>query len=872
MKCAAVCVSVRDNGRMPIPMGLAFMILALMATMAVTIRTVHAAVVSEVVPCPTCPYANAAGADAVTVTPVSPPVSVSVTTPTPTRVIAAESVPAVVAGPPSVYPPAAAASPRWEVPLLTDLRKPIEVEKQAEAEAEPELPEPVAAEKSLKELAGICPTGAVWYVEAPDVKRSETEWTASPIGKFLAEPPLEQVFRNNRFGLEQLFADLPSSVISPARVGAIAAALDMGGKMVKLARKMAFAGYIDQGGNFSFVFLFDVGLDRLPAFEEITRWETTFFLEHPGSGVRREKHSGNFIDNWTVRGGTELLPAEIAAGFVENIAVISNNAALAHSVRALAENNGGESLAASRWGKRLSQAVNAADDVDAIGYIRMDALLSGLAANAIARRAVERWADYLGRGGRDGETIYYGAKIREDGIGETLLVPTRGVSSSSSLVEVLAKRLKPTNKWTTPAAMPNQPSPMLFVAAQLEGRHLGSILGQPIRLYGVSEAEDFTIPAEIRPLFSNDLIALLGGEIGATFYEAGAEGSRWLLLLSCKENPEKKLLRAEFPVERAGVTIHWNSKTAANASWMTSPCWAVVSADIFRHLGGHFLAIASHGDLLVSMADQLVAGTSLADNRDFTRAVGQLETGPGMIFYFNLPEFVIRQYPNFSTLMRQFYPRSSGFNSRPPLTMIRRYAKGVIGSIAPPADKDEFARISVHGPAPMFGLTAAGVVMQYPKGLRQEGRSEMEKSRANLQALWLRLQLYSNRYGHFPESLEDLRADARRGGVDSMQTLEREMIAPAALSRLTPKEAEQGSYQYLSGLTTNDEPDLPVIYEAEPWSQDFSGMYPDQPGKSPKEAGDFIPFRQYIRLDGKLVTLPERRFEQRMLPRMRERE
>ncbi len=895
MKNAAVYVYSPTTRRSPLPALVAALILAATAIMVLTIRPLHAAVVSDTIPCPTCPYQNSG-----TVTPapasshipgpahvvVQPPVHAVVTSPpvvtSVTRTVVAPTVvsstvvtPTVVSrsAPVLVSPSAVpqASRPSWDVPLLSDLRKPVE-EEEKEEEAEPELPSPVAPEKSVNVPASLCPPDAIWYVEAPDTVRSKGGWDASPVGKFLAEPPMEMVFRNNRFGLEQLFADLPSSVITQTRVAAIASALEMGARLVKSSRKMALAGYIDPAGNFSFLFLFDVGPDRIPAFEDITRWETAFFLEHPGSAVRREKHTGNFIDLWTLRGSTETAPAEVAAGFVENLAVISNNAALARRVQALHDQGGGETLASSRWGKRLAESAGAAADLDALGFIRIDALLSGLSANAIALSAVERWADYLGRGGRDGEAIYYGAKIGEDGCGETVLVPARGVSTSSSLMEVLTRRLKPAGKWTTPGAMPSQPSPVLFVAAQLEGRHLGTLLGQPIRLFGVSDHEDFTVPPEIRPLFSNEIIALLNGEVGASFYETGQEGSRWLMLLACKENPEKKILKAEFPVERAGVTINWNTKSAANSSWMVAPCWAVVSQDTFRQVGGHYLAIASHGELLVSMADQLIAGTSLADNRDFNRAVQQLEAGHGLFFYFNLPEFVIRQYPNFSTLMRQFYPRSSGFNSRPPLTILRRYAKGVIGSVAPLAEKDEFARLNLHGPIPMFGLTAAGVVMQYPKGLRQEGRAAMEKSRANLQALWLRLQLYSNRYGHFPESLDDLKADARRAGVESSQTLEGEMIAPAALSRMPPREAAEKSYQFLSGLTTNDEPDLPIIYEAEPWSEDFADMYPDDPNKSRKESGNFIPFRQYIRLDGKLITMPEHRFQQRMQPRMLERE
>lgn len=754
-----------------------------------------------------------------------------------------------------------------EVPPLKALRKPVAVAQ--EVDEGPVLPVAVAPERMVADPATLCPDGAVWYVTVPDAARMVKDWNASPSGALINEPSMANTFKNNRFGLGFLFSDLPESVITPERVGAVASVIDLSNALAKIATKMAMACYIDEKGSFNFLFVFDVGPERTEAFETIGEWETYFFLANPGTDVKRGNHAGNYLDTWFLRDrASSRKSAEIVAGFAENMAIVSNSTQLATAGLELLAGRGAN-IADSKWGRRLAASQSTSATADAIAFLRMDELLRGLNETPIARNAVNKWADYLGHGGRDGEAIYYGLEFTKDGSRETFLLPASGQSGSTSLMELLAKRLRPSSKWASTPVVPYQPIPSLFFAALLEGRQLGSILRSDRRLFGSSDDEgaSFAVPPEIRNLFSNDMMSVMTGEIGMAIFPESDGKASWMIVLPCTSSPAQHLPKSVHSVDRTDTTIHSVSET----EWRNSVCWTALNPERFRRLPGHSLVIASDGDLMLTVVDQLVSGSSFANNRDFSGVIANSEDEQGMIFYVNTPEILVRLYPHLSGLMRGLYPRSSGLNSRPPLAMLRRYAKGVLGVISPTRNGEEFTRVTVQAPLPTLGALGTGIVLAFPRSLREDGRRAMEQSRENMQNIWLRLQLYASRFGHFPDSLDDLAADMRSPSVtsESIRTL---FTAPAALSRLTARDAATQSYRYLSGVTPTDEPDIPILYEAQPWSEDFIGQYPDDENRGKSESGDFIPFRQYIRLDGKIVTMPEKRFLDKVLPRLKERE
>lgn len=756
--------------------------------------------------------------------------------------------------------------------VAADKAEPLDALRDAAEAAKNALPEdtvlPVAVNpaNAVSDPALICPDGAVWYLTVPDTARLIADWTASPPGALTNENSMKFMFRNNRFGLPNLFGDLPDSVISVDRVAAVAAAMELSQTLAGMSRKMAMAGYIGADGAFSYLFLFDVGLERVPAFEKMAEWETSFFLTNPVADVVRGDHSGNFLDVWKLKKSNEnMRGGEIAAGFAENVVVVSNDPDIAATCLSLLR--GGRNVASSRWGGRLASSLAASATADAMGFVRMDGLLDGLRHTPIARNAVSEWADFIGHGGGDGEAMYYGLQFTDDGTRETFLLPLAGDSGTMSLVELLAKRLKKVDRWVAPQVIPYQPNPAMFIGAMLEGRQLGTLLQQDGRLFGMSNEESFKLPDGIRALFSHELVDSLTGEVGLARFPGGETGAgSWMLVLPCTRNPTSLLKKTAVTADRNGATIY-----SGSTEWRTSPSWTVASADTFRRLNDHFLLIASDGDTLIATLDQLVGGSSFSANKDFARAIAQAEANQGLVMYVNFPEVLVRVYPNLSHVMRLLYPRSSGLNSRPPLAMLRRYAKGMLAVIAPAnGGGNDFIRVTVQSPLPSLGLMAAGIVLRFPSSLRSDGRQDMAKSMENLKELWLRLQLYSSRFGHFPDSLDDLTAELRVSlADDEIRAL---TTAPAALSRLTPAQASRRSYRYLSGVTPSDEPDVPVIYEAEPWSQDFSGMFPSDPSRGPSESGDYLEYRQLILLDGTPVVVTEKRFQDKILPRLQERE
>lgn len=754
------------------------------------------------------------------------------------------------------------------VPLLEDLRPEPEVT--TTTEEGPVLPAAVNPASAITDIMRLCPTGAVWYLGVPDAKRLSESWKASSLGQFQNEPAFRNMLRNNRFGLEFLFSDLPLTAMVPERIRAASAMFDLAEALADNATSMAMSAYFDNDGNLSFLFLLDIGLERIPSFDIMSEWETSFFVTNSGVEATRGNHAGNFIDVWRLKNQSDLkIPALVAAGFAENIAIVSNDANLAAAASGLL--SGGESLSDSHWGIRLADSN--APNADAVGFVRMETLLAGLSANPIAKRLIAQVADFIGSGGHEGEAIYYGLQFASDGARETFLLPLTDGNGAVSLIELVAKRLRSTESWITPTVIPYQPTPMAFVSGMFDGKQLGALLRQDRRLFGLEESDEvFAIPPSIRKLITPELSNLFTGEIGFALFPAPNPSeatptpkSPWMLILPCSGDPTSLLVRAATETERGRAVIY-----SDDSSWREAPSWTVLAPGMSRRLSSHFLVASSTGDLVVSTIDQLAVASSFSDNRDFRRAMSQAEANQGMIFYLNMPEILVRAYPNLSSLMRAFYPRSSGFNSRPPLAMLRKYNKGLMAVIAPADSADEFTRMTIQAPLPAVGMLAARSLLSFPLTLRMTGRLAMEKSRQNLQALWLQLQLYSSRYGHFPESLNDLSTEMR-------QTMTNDEIrdifsAPAALVRMSPADAARDSYRYLSGVTPADEPDLPIIYESDAWNEDFAGMYPTMENRAPSETGNFISFRQFVRLDGTVVVVPEVRFQDRVAPRLQERE
>ncbi|MCC8190853.1 MAG: hypothetical protein LIP77_09520, partial [Planctomycetes bacterium] len=178
-----------------------------------------------------------------------------------------------------------------EVPPLDALRKPVEETQEVINDDEPILPSAVSPERLVTDLARLCPEDPVWFITVPDAARLSADWHASTLGQFTNEAAMEKTLRDNRFGLQFLFSDLPSSVIAPVRITAVASVMELANSLARQSQKMAMAAYVDDDGNLDFLFLLDVGSDRVPAFSTIGEWVPYFFLANPGSDVLRGNHA-----------------------------------------------------------------------------------------------------------------------------------------------------------------------------------------------------------------------------------------------------------------------------------------------------------------------------------------------------------------------------------------------------------------------------------------------------------------------------------------------------------------------------------------------------------------------------------------------------
>ena len=763
-----------------------------------------------------------------------------------------------------------------EAPVPNDLRQPGEKADAAAEIREQVKPAAVPANRMISDPLQICPPDALWYFASPDMKTASAHWRESPLAHFLGEPRVRQMITNNPFNLVSLFSDLPRSVIILDRVKAVSAGIDLAERLAPLASTVATAGYFDAKGDFSFLLLLDVGSNRVPAFDALTEWEGQLYGQHIGISVKAGDHSGNYIDVWTLPAADgESRSAEIAAGFAENYAFITNDSVRGAAVVDLV--SGGDALVASTLGRRFAAAQEfkrgqgSSRGPDATGFVRLGATMSGFTGNPITRAALRSWATLLG-GDEENEAFFYGVRLSRERSQETYLVPIGANQGGIPTVPgIVASLLRPAGEWTVSSAFPYQPSPMFFTSSMCDKAGLSRMLRSENGLFNRSVFP--SLPDEVRSFLTDAVVDRFTGEIGMAYFSSDQGQGRpqappppapWLLAFAVDSDVQAYLPRATQMLEKSGITIRSESQ-----DWRAGVCWATIPASTSRRLRGNFLVVASTGDLLGVAIEQILSGATFADSKDFVSALNSAEPNQGLLFYLNTADILVREFSNFSYIMRTIFPRSSGLNSRPPLNLFRRYARGLLGVVAP-GDAGGFLRVTVQAPCPSLWALALYTVVDFPRSLRDSGRRAMEKSRDNLTKLWLKLQLFSSRNGHFPADIEELAVDMRNNGMtqDDINSI---LIAPAADYRIGKEAALKRSYLFVNGIMPNDEPDIPLVYEAEPWTDDFAGRHPSD-GSPPRDSGNYISFRQFIQLDGTICTVPESKFQDEVLKRLEERE
>lgn len=743
-------------------------------------------------------------------------------------------------------------APALDIKLASEVHK---VDESAQVEQAPTYPAPIPAGSLIDNPARLFPPDPVAYVSIGDMNAAGTAWAANKLAEFWTDRRLAVMKENNRFSLRGLYSDLPDTIVSRERVRTAEAVLSLAYDVLPLARKAAFALYIGSDGNLDLLCMFDVGSQRMPAFECLLRWESVFLAENQQAEYRHENHTTNFLDRWWFAGENKSNKAEMAAGYIENVLVITNSFSLAGRVQGLAR-NGASLMDTTLYRKLTSRGFDALG-----GYIRMGALLDGVKNIQGVQREATGWADILGRGPA-GDALFYGLKIGKDAMTESVLLPTLG--QDQSLLGLLQPQMRPCSQWQAVDVIPYIPTPQKYYGVALNPAAIAPIVHGDWRI-ATRDGSFLGTPQCVANIVSDRLANELTGEIGLALYAPVASSpdgeERWLLVLPCNSNPQN-LLPDGSRVERSGVTIFYQEDQETNNGWESSPAWMALRSRQFKNITSDYVVVASEGALLRDVVDQAVAGSTFANDEDFSAAVASVGTNKSLIMYINTNQILVDEYSNISAIYRSLYPRSSGINNRPSLSFLRRFLTPSTGSMRP-AGAEPYAELTIRTPVPLGPAMAAGAVLFCPRNLREDGRRNMDESQGNLANIWTELQLYASRYGRYPKTLQDL-VQSFGENTDAGDLMKHRLKAPG-------NHTDEESYGYISGVMPTDESDLPLVYEARAWSEDFKDYYPAD-GRAPRESGDYVPFRQYARLDGQIVVMPETEFVEKIKPRIDDRE
>lgn len=725
---------------------------------------------------------------------------------------------------------------------------------QKQEDAIPPLP---AAQKVSNPLL-LMPDKPALCFYLPNVPEAGKKWAESLTGKFFSEARIVNVIRNNPFDFVTLLSDLPSVFVSQDRVKLLSMGADMAKVIASTASQVAFAVYSNADGSPGFLFLAEIGVERQATLDRMDALTEELSVVWPRLDSRIE---GDLLANgYHVWGDRESPCGEMAAGIVRNFLFISSRVDLANNVIALSD--GGASLGGAEDGLVLLREGGVSPAPAVVGVVHSAEIGSKLVDNDAAKGVLSVFGDILGKG-RGDAPFYYRLAFDEYGVKESYLCP---VPSSGELLAPLSDRLRVNyGEWTTINALPYNPAPLFVASINAEPGALANwLLLDPTSSLDSPWTRTLAPSMNLRLALVDEVKKYLAGEMTIAWFGAENEKSKWVLVLALEPNSSSAI-----PKGNGGGDVNGMAVNSTHVEWKKNMSWMFFPVEMSRRLKRDLFLVASDGEVLSLVASQLVSGTPFTENKDFSSMFSR-STGSGSImFYFNLQELLVREYSYLASFMREVFPRSSGLNDRPPLTLLRNYATGFLGFVEPAAGADGWL-VNVQGSFPSAALGAGAVLAKMPGAIRSQSRAYIEQSEENLRKMWLIVQLYFTRRGHFPFSLEDLANDMRRTMAEAdVRAL---LTSPAAMHKYGKQDAWQRSYKFITGLVPGDEPDLPILYESEPWTEDFSGMFPVKEGQVPREIGSFLPYRAYVAMDGTVHVISEKVFQDKMVPRLKARE
>lgn len=771
-----------------------------------------------------------------------------------------------------------------EIPSLQDLVQPVG-EETAEGEAEeakPKFPPRLSIEEANREGQYLLAPGPLCFFDVPNAQGFGANLKEAAFMQLMDEKKVEMFFKSNDFGPGQLFTDLPPAYSSSESIELLAAARRLADPFFDNNRRLLFAVYRIEGEGLVSVLLADIGRDRQEPHDKIIAVRDEFLDETPNFVLDESEHGGDYID--VIR--NDAGGAELAYGIVRNFAVVATSAAEAKRIlKAGAEGRGDEDLSRSVAYADMGTYTDGESQLK--GFVDLTGIRTVAEQNALptATEMLGLTTDVVGHGGAGGsgpQLMYYDIRAENGKVIENVVSPARTPAGVEPGIPArLADMLKTPAElgadgpdWITPRLIPYQPDVVLmaqvkpgkfseFLAIDDEKRFGSSPYAQEL-----SKSVPETLKRLVLQVLQNNLDTVLGGEVTFALLPARQEKRHWLVAMSVSSVSVAETSFATFqPVSDInGVKI----RSMDPGNWNDSPCWAVFDQTVFTHIktifgnvGQSCMVIASNGELLQDTIDQVTALSSLADNKDFIAQARAAGKDAGMVVYLNLPGMIGREYVNIPSELKSYYPRMKGVSNLPPMSLANKYAFGFgIGVTAKPGEAH--CRSTITGPMPLMPALAATLTLKFPRWVRERSRQQQRTSRENLGRIWLELQTYATQRGHFPESYEVLRS------LFPEEKRDRIFTSDAAIDYLG-EEAAQRSYDYLPGLRATDAPDLPVVWEQQPWHWEYSGMFPEGDNR-PTESGAYQRYRLVLRLDGTITAYSEEQFRKYVLPRLRARQ
>lgn len=766
-----------------------------------------------------------------------------------------------------------------ELPSLKDLVKKKETTEGKKEEEVEQIPRDLEIKEANFEAQFLLPPGPLCYMEAPNGKGLSDSLARTNLAMLLDEKKVKAFFRENAIGINDLFTDLPPSYASKAGVRLLVAAKQFATAFVNNPGPVVLAVYKEPGRGINAVLLADIGRHREKPFRVLEKVRDTFLDQYPNFVVQETPHGDDFVDMIQSDDGS----SELAYGIIRNFAVVSTNRRFAKQIlRYATKGKEGDALAQSSAYTDLGTYTDGKAQVR--GFIDLPAIQKELQSNALPKAAemMDLSCDVLGRGTKDAQNqpamAYYDMRAEGIRIIEHVVSPT--AAETAGFAARLQAVCKPAdalgeagNDWISPRLIPYQPD--FFVASHLLPSSLKAFLELKEKHFGGSErAKELSaaIPTSLKFILKEAIAdksdELLTGEVALALLPLRGEETKrdWIIVMGVRDATAASSQFGDANTELGGVKI-WTR----DAEWKTGQCWGVFDQAQYKHiksvgrgLPSSCLVVASSGALFQELVDQVSALTSLADNKDFLAQMKEVGRDNSLIWYLNLPGTVGREYMGILKHLRGFFPRLKSISNLPTMTMINKSTFGIAGG-AQVREGQPYVRSTLTSPAPVIPSIAGLMGLHFPRWVRDRSRTQQLASRRKISRIWLALQTYATARGHFPESMQDLQNLFKAGeDRENLFTLE-------AARDYLGADAKLNSFRYLPGLRATDEPDFPILYEADAWHWDYADMI----GKLEEEGTETGPYQRYrlvLKLSGKIETYTEKEFKKRVMNRIRSRE